>query len=654
MEVMGWSIFRSHTLGRQLFRAIFLSFLLFAFFITMIQFWQEYYYAKNQIDQRIEEQSSVLREALEASVWNYDQYQLKLIIEGVLVQPEILGVSVHDEQNRVLIREGKIAIEDQVLEKNTVISFNDDRNSFMPNMIRYSYLLHEPVINGQDRFNRIATVHFFTHPEVIWKSVSYTFLLVLLAAIVEIAVLWTIFFWVIRRKLVMPLAEITQRASEMVETSELDPDHFQPLQLQENESMELSLLKRSLNDLVDAKVTEQVCRVREARYNQELEAEVQLRTEELAQANRTKDEFLASMSHELRTPLSSIIGYTELIAQRAEDEELKELNHAVEMAGRCQLALVNDILDVSKIESGKFAIEEGPYRLEQLLDQLHSMHSSRASEVGLQFTIEQRFRQEGFLLGDAQRISQILTNLVGNAIKFTQQGRVSLTVEQADEWLIFSVEDTGIGMGSETQERLFRRFEQADGSISRRFGGSGLGLYISLNLAEMMRGTIEVESEEGKGSLLRLILPYRPTAAPTVQRQTSEQQCADIADMLVPLSGHVLVAEDTPALQLLVKKMLEGLGLEVSVVVNGAQAVAQARSTRFDLILMDMQMPGMDGIEANKVLRSEGDQTPIVALTANVMQKHRDMFREAGSNGFIAKPIDRKELGRVLQQFLHS
>ena len=199
-------------------------------------------------------------------------------------------------------------------------------------------------------------------------------------------------------------------------------------------------------------------------------------------------------------------------------------------------------------------------------------------------------------------------------------------------------------------ERLFQRFEQADGSISRRFGGSGLGLFISLNLAEIMGGTINVSSREGVGSVFELILPYQPSEL----RDRRERKKDDNSSVLEEkLSGHVLIAEDTPELQLLERRILEGMGLTVTTANNGKEAVELASTQSIEMILMDMQMPVMDGIEATKTLRSQNNSIPIVALTANVMQKHRDAFNEAGCDGFLAKPIEKQELRRMIKKYIH-
>ncbi|MBT3196675.1 MAG: DUF3365 domain-containing protein [Gammaproteobacteria bacterium] len=374
---------------------------------------------------------------------------------------------------------------------------------------------------------------------------------------------------------------------------------------------------------------------------------LQLRKLELA--NRAKDNFLATMSHELRTPLTAIIGNSELLAEKIEGGDNQQLIHAVGVAGRNQLALVNDILDMSKIESGKFTIDEVPYDLSMLLDELKQMLLPHAQDAGIGLLMDQKNRETMLLHGDGQRVGQILINLIGNAIKFTEQGQVTLTSQVVQRELLFRVEDTGIGMSAEGMKHIFSRFEQSDGTISRRFGGSGLGLFIAENLADLMGGNITVSSREGVGSIFTLSLPYRPTNLP-VTHATGERAGSSVLNE--NLSGHVLVVEDTPELQLLECRILEGMGLTVTTANNGRDALEQLDKQSFDLILMDMQMPVMDGIEATEAIRVSGNPIPIIALTANVMQKHRDIFNQAGCDGFMAKPIDKPALKRMLKRYL--
>lgn len=378
-----------------------------------------------------------------------------------------------------------------------------------------------------------------------------------------------------------------------------------------------------------------------------------LRAERAVQANRAKDDFLASMSHELRTPLTAIIGNSEMLMagghEQFSDQQSRMLR-AIEISGRIQLALVNDILDLSKVEAGKLKVDDVDYDLDRLLDELEHIFSTRAQESGIDFRVERLFQLAHHLRGDSRRIGQILTNLMSNAIKFTEQGSVVLKValDEAEQKLRFSVVDQGMGIAEQRIGRLFKPFEQADDTISHRFGGTGLGLHISRTLAVMMEGEITVESELGRGSTFELQLPYRqgsvlPESESGGQSGPERQQ---------QFSGEVLLAEDTPELQTIVRYILESYGVRVTVAKNGEEAVESALANPYDLILMDMRMPVMDGIEATQILRDRGYRKPIIAHTANVMQKHLEQFKAAGSDDVLSKPVSQSELRRILRRYL--
>jgi CheY-like chemotaxis protein len=349
--------------------------------------------------------------------------------------------------------------------------------------------------------------------------------------------------------------------------------------------------------------------------------------------------------------LTTIIGNCEFLSELESEPEKRRLIRTIEVSGRTQLALVNDILDMSKIESGKFNIDKSAFNLNILLTDIEQMFDVKMRDKGLEFDIEQEHSFSHQIYGDGQRIGQVLINLLGNAVKFTDHGKVTLRAWSEGEELIFLVKDSGIGMPSEVVERIFQRFEQADRNTSRRFGGTGLGLYISKILVDLMGGRIEVESEEGAGSTFRVILPY-VTGAPVNRRELKKQSGQADSVLNERFTGRILVAEDTPELQLLVRRILENMGLEVIAANNGEEAVEIAMQQMPDLIMMDMQMPVMDGIEATRKLREANFELPIIALTANVMQKHKDAFDAAGCNDFLEKPINKESLIAVLSSYL--
>jgi len=382
--------------------------------------------------------------------------------------------------------------------------------------------------------------------------------------------------------------------------------------------------------------------------HQQTEKECRQLTLESNRAKQAKDEFLAAMSHELRTPLSAIIGNNEILAEGELTADQRQLLHASTLSSKQLLLLINDVLDLSAIETDKLKIDYAPFDLMAMIGDVTTLSVAQAEISGIQFENRRLLDPKFKVWGDVKRISQVLTNLLDNAVKFTDQGRIVFACWVDGEQLCFSVEDTGVGMSPEIQERLFEPFEQADSSISRRCGGMGLGLHLSGALVEMMDGTIEVFSEAGKGSNFVLKLPYSESELLLDDGDHNSSESSSI-DRFV---GDVLIVEDTPELQLLERRILEGFGVAVTIANNGKEAVDEALSKSYDLILMDMQMPVMDGLDATEKLRSVGCYTPIAALTANVTQQHREQFLNAGANNFLQKPIDRVELQKTLKLYL--
>ena len=381
------------------------------------------------------------------------------------------------------------------------------------------------------------------------------------------------------------------------------------------------------------------------------------------EANRAKSEFLANMSHEIRTPMNGIIGLSRLSAHEHDPEVLRDRLRKVHQSGCLLLGIINDILDFSRIEAGKLHIDPQPFKLTGLLDSLQGLFAQMAASKGLQLQIGVDDTLAPAYVGDELRLRQVLTNLLGNAIKFTEQGSVTLRVSrepsageaeggaEGGERLLFQVSDTGIGISAEQQGRLFRAFSQADRSITRQHGGSGLGLVISQRLVQAMGGEgIELESDARQGSCFSFALNLPRCRLEEAALAGSRLQ--PDSDTPVRLHGRVLLVEDNPINQEVARAQLTELGLDVVLAENGAEALLQLEQSRFDLVLMDIQMPVMDGHEATRQLRARGCTLPIIALTAAAMAEDQHKALAAGMNGHLSKPIDPAALERVLMQFL--
>jgi signal transduction histidine kinase/DNA-binding response OmpR family regulator len=389
---------------------------------------------------------------------------------------------------------------------------------------------------------------------------------------------------------------------------------------------------------------------------QRAEAEARRALAHAETASRTKSEFLANMSHEIRTPMTSILGFSErLLDSGLDDVEKIEAISTIRRNGDYLLKIINDILDISKIEAGMLSIDRIKCSPQQTLDEVYAAMDVRATIEGIHFEVEQMGQLPETIDTDPVRLKQVLINLVGNAIKFTPEGSVTLRVTLVEDEvprLRFDVCDTGIGMDAETIGRLFQPFTQADSSTTRRFGGTGLGLSISKHLVERLGGTIDIESQPGKGSTFSFTIEVGSIdGVPRIQRTIAlplpEPSAADRRRLVPRLDGaRILLAEDGEDNRRLLSYVLTSAGAEVEMAPDGSSAVEKAHDAEtsnvpFSVILMDMQMPVLDGYAATRRLRELGCTTPIVALTAHAMSTDRDKCLAAGCDDFCTKPIVR-------------
>jgi PAS domain S-box-containing protein len=373
------------------------------------------------------------------------------------------------------------------------------------------------------------------------------------------------------------------------------------------------------------------------------------------EANRAKSEFLANMSHEIRTPLNGIVGMVELALDSARDESMKEIIRAIDREAEVLLGVINEILDFSKIEARKVTIEHVTFHLRSVIEQLSSVMHVRAHQKGITFTADIVEDVPDDLVGDPGSLRQVLTNLCDNAIKFTSQGGVNMKVcmsqRYADRVLLhFSVNDTGIGIPKEKIEIIFESFTQADSSTKRKFGGTGLGTTIAKKLVEMMGGRIGIESEEGKGSTFWFELPFVLSAV--------GEETAPVAKIVPTVTAPaqsiaVLVAEDYPVNQQVVMRHLQSAGYRADLVENGRQAVEACQRKQYGIILLDIQMPEMDGYEAARRIRAIAHcrRTPILAMTAHAVKEYIDRCITAGMDDYLAKPLRKRELFEKLSKW---
>lgn len=372
-------------------------------------------------------------------------------------------------------------------------------------------------------------------------------------------------------------------------------------------------------------------------------------------ANRAKSEFLANMSHEIRTPLNGILGVAEVLARTPLQADQREMLELIAASGVTLQQLLSDILDLARVESGRMTLTEAPFDVARAVREAGQLYAAPARAKGLQFFVDIAPEAETWVTGDMVRFKQILTNLVSNAVKFTGKGFVRLTAERGADRegapvFRFTVEDTGVGFDASVRERLFARFEQADGSITRRFGGSGLGLAICRQLADMMGGELDCESEPGGGSAFIVSLPLALAEPPEVEDDAPVLAQAEPERRL-----RVLLADDHPTNRKVIELILTQAGVDLAMAENGAQAVDAFDRDEFDLVLMDMQMPVMDGLSATQAIRDLESATgkaptPVVMLTANALPEHVEAARQAGADRHLAKPISAQALLDAVQE----
>jgi len=623
--------------------------------------WEFTFYrsANEELERKLDEVVSFQSEILAIPVWNLETDRIQLILEAILRDDDFVMAVVTDESGNTLVQSSGDSASDLLINSSI-----DGTSVSGPQAIRRLTLIAErlhittsSIVYDSDGGRQIiGELTLIADRKRILGQARMRIVLDLIMMVLLMTAAVIAALTAFRRTIDLPLSKLLLAINRTTRDGSREAVHW-------HSNDEMGTVIREYNDM----------QARQAGYEAELkqardllEERVRERTAELSDArdqadaaNRTKSDFLAVMSHELRTPLNGVLGLADIVLDSPLSAEQKRSVGLIKDSGMTLLELLNDILDLSKIEAGRIDLKCIDFDLDRLLTRIREFWAPIAEAKGLAFRLDTPSGPLGVIVADPSRVRQIVFNLLNNALKFTEDGCVTLRVQcvtPADDdaqpdcpsrEIRFEVIDQGIGIPSEVQDQVFSKFTQADSSTTRRFGGTGLGLAICKELAVLMGGAIGVSSEPGQGSTFWFTVRCEVGDPSRATDSYWDEHRAPLSPQ--PLAGRlkILAAEDNSVNQVLLSALVDKMGHDLEIVGNGADAVAAIRETRYDLVLMDVQMPKMDGETATKAIRAlpgAAGQVPIIAVTANAMRGDRERYLACGMNDYVTKPIRMQDL----------
>ena len=614
----------SSKLSSQLIRKILGYFVITTILVTGLQLLYEYHSTKKIIDQEVKKIALNSNVSLANALWTYNHKLLESVVEGINNYDVVSGIRIID--NTQLMNFGKTQ------------KSNEEGIKFPINYM------------GADGFERrIGVFILFKNEQIMTDRLVKGFTVVLVNSIVQVIFLFGLFLFYIRNLIDVPLTKITN----FINNFDINSAKYELIDLDSHVDNEFITLESILNSLI-IKLKEKNTKL--LNVNEKLEDEVLARTAELERAiitaqdaSKAKSMFLANMSHEIRTPMNGIIGTVSLLKELENSKEQNELIIDLSSSSEMLMSLINDVLDYAKIESGQLLISKETLLLENLVKDVLKIVQTKTK---LSIDISYRFLNETLkspIYSDSLRIKQVLMNLLSNAIKFTHKGSVTVELDLVEfnktKFIQVDVIDTGIGIRDEDQERIFETFSQADSSTTRKYGGTGLGLAICKKICHLMEGDVFIFKSDEEGSIFRIELPFIPSNEKI--EKVIESDVIPVFDQL-----KVLVVEDNVMNQKIIKKLLNKLSIEPDIVNNGRESLDILAENSYDVILMDIQMPVMDGVTATKeILKMSDITTPkIIALTANAFAEDKERCLAAGMDEYLTKPIDLASLVKVLSK----
>ena len=585
----------------------------------------QYHETEKNVQEELKAIESTFHGSIANAIWDMKESQVNQISDGMLALTVIKGITIKDADNSPLYQKGDI----------TPLSYS------FP--IKYIY---------KENINSIGQISVYSNDSVVFQRVKFGFIILIINASLKTIILWFLFLWAFRRFLEDPLDKIVTHISK----DSVDDMKLLPEDMKYND--ELATLSKSYNSIISASWSYQK-ELKSANHG--LEQQVEERTQRLKESvahaeksNQAKSLFLANMSHEIRTPMNAILGFSEILNSKLQDSKLLQFSKNIHFSGTSLLKLINDILDLSKIEAGKFDLQYNSTSLKQILFHIETLFSEKAQKKGLRLEIDLTKHVPLNLLLDETRLNQVLINFIDNAIKFTKEGFIRLSIEaqptdQTNKFvkLIIRIDDSGIGIPQDQQDKIFKAFEQVSEQETSEYGGTGLGLSISLHLIKMMGGSISVQSQPDKGASFIIELPK--VEIPGDQNNDLRSPNGNISFS----PAKILLADDLEINRELILNFLSGYQFDIRQASNGIEVVDIARDFQPDLILLDMKMPKMNGYDTAIALQDDPDlrHIPIVIITASAVKNDTERINKI-SNDFLTKPFNCQELMAILKKYI--